>query len=518
LQIAKEAANARENLNKANELLALSIDDKTIVVPTPQELSALEASCVGLLYAATHTVHKMGLDATNRLYNTAVYGKRFPEFREAVSGYPMPRPPGQLEFPAENAKEVIHNFLKTWFDFDPSVHVRSGHDAATMEKFVSEIKVNEQTVKVDTADPSHFTLNELRASIEPAPEHKEVLSVLMENHHNYNEVLAVMRDDDLRTATQTALAEVETFKHYLFPIRKDKPARAALDHIPPQDTFHRCFNNYYEVNYEELRTITEAIYPEKPYLDWTIALWNVFEGTQAEVDSAFEKHCQKYQDEFPSSIKCLEFGCWSLLADFKANREKIQFHNKNTEVLKRIMERHAEDKKIGAELMRNRVKQTKAKNIAEVGPDAPGLAAYKRNVAERGQDLGGKGAEKVISPEEMRRLEKAQGNIKAAKELEVLEQLEATIQRLEDVEKQRSLTPAETEELKTARIHIVRAKEMINVPDDAIQVDIFTSNPSTGEFEKTKIYTKSVAPELPTDESPHPLMQNAARQLNNALA
>lgn len=116
-----------------------------------------------------------------------------------------------------------------------------------------------------------------------------------------------------------------------------------------------------------------------------IALWDFFEGTPQEVDTAFEKHCQRYQDETPSSIKALEFGGWTVLADFKKNRKKIQIYNKHTEVLKRILDRYAEDKRIGAELMRNRVRQVKAKNIAEMGLDDPGLTQYRRE-----NDLAGK--------------------------------------------------------------------------------------------------------------------------------
>lgn len=103
--------------------------------------------------------------------------------------------------------------------------------------------------------------------------------------------------------------------------------------------------------------------------------------------------------------------------------------------------------------------------------------------------------EKVISPEEMRRLEKAQGNIKAAKELELLEQYEQVISDLTEMEKLRPLTCDEVSQLNNARENIDKAREMVAVPDDAIQVDIFTSNPTTGEFRKTHFYTKAVVPD-----------------------
>ena len=439
--------------------------------------------------------------------------------------------------PPKLAKGVIDGFLRHWFEFDPSVHVRSGHDAKKIAAAVETVLVgaDKTPVLVDTKDPGHLTLEAVRAAApKPAPEHREAVETILSSRSSYNAVAALLRDEDLVEAALTAVQDAETFKHYLLPVAAARTAASnsdskalattggsAADIIPPQDTFHR-WGYFTEVNYEELRTITEALYPERPDLDWAIALWEIFEGTQKEVDAAFEKHCQRYQDEVPSSIKALEMGAWSLLADFKANRKKIQFYNKNTEVLKRILDRHADDKRIGKELMRNRVRQTKAKNIAEEGPDAPGLKDYKRNVAERGQGLDKAGVERVISQEEMRRLEKAKGNIKAAQELELLEQYERVIAELGAMEKLRALTEEEKTDLTTARRNIASAREMVAVPDDAIQVDVFETNTATGDFSKKSFYTKAEAPDhlaKPEDTatSAHPaVVASAAAAAANA--
>lgn len=483
------------------------------------EAQALAAKAAGLLYAATHASHKIGQEAGARLRATAQAGMEFPEVRAIIARFPLPSPPGQIEMPAAHAKEIINAFLRNWFEFDPSVHVRSGHNAAAIAAAVELVHVGDQSVAVDTKDPGHMTVEAVRAAApKPSPEHREAVTTILESRRAYDSVAHLLRDDDLAEAALLALSEPAAFKHYLFPVAASSPARAAADVVPPQDTFHR-WAYYTEVNYEELRTITEALYPERPDLDWAIALWNVFEGTTAEVDAAFEKHCQRYSEEVPSAIKALEFGSWSLLADFKENRKKIQFYNKNTEVLKRILDRHADDKRIGAELMRNRVRQTKARNIAEHGPDAPGLANYKRSVAEKGQDLAGKGAERVISQEEMRRLEKAGGSMKAAKELELLEQLEKTIADLSEMEKLRPLTAEEQRDLSRARADIESVREMVAVPDDAIQVDVFTSNPATGEFGKSAFYTKAEAPEhMAKDQQQTPLPALAPYAIDHIIS
>jgi hypothetical protein len=507
LAIAREAQAAAEQADAARR----AATEADVVLPgdagpdqrRPVEAQyaaaeALAAKSAGLLYAATHTAHRAGVEAGLRLRATAEAGLKHPEVGAILSRHPLPAPPGQVEMPAAAAKEVIGGFLRNWLEFDPSCHVRSGHDAKTVAAAAATLRVGDRDVTVDAKDPGHLTLESVRAAAPaPAPEHKGAYETIVASRRAYNAVAALLRDEDLVEAALTALDAGEAFRQYLFPVAPGSAARPAADVVPPQDTFHR-WAYYTEVNYEELRTVTEALYPERPDLDWAVALWDVFEGTEQEVAAAFEKHCQRYQDEVPSAIKALEFGSWSLLADFKENRKKIQFFNKNTEVLKRILDRHADDKRIGAELMRNRVRQTKARNIAEAGPDAEGLAQYRRNVAEKGQDLAGKGVEKVISPEEMRRFERAHGSVKAARELELLEQHEKTVRALGELEALRPLSAEEARDLAHARANIEKAREMVAVPDDAIQVDIFTSNATTGEFGKSHFYTKAVAP----DEAP----------------
>ena len=511
--VARESANAtaesaqlRRDLATA-QLLATEnpVEDLEKAVETSKQISAIEFAmnqaeekAAGLLYAATHAATRIGAEANNRLRSTADAGLTYTSVREVLGKYPLPPPPSALEAPPALAKSIIENFLNQWLQFDPTVHVRAGHDAKTVAAALAEKQIGAADAAptiVDKADSSHLTFAALRANPPAAaPEHAAALQQIRNAGPRAVAALtAILREPDLCDAATAALAtdaSREAFTHYLMPVPVDSAAGTAANIIPPQDTFHR-WAYYTEVNYEELRTVTEALYPERPDLDWALALWDVFEGTSKEVDTAFDKHCQRYQDEVPSAIRALEFGAWSLLGDFKENRKKIQFYNNNTDVLKRILDRHADDKRIGAELMRNRVRQAKARNIAEEGPDASGLTSYRRNLAEKGLAISSKGAEKVISGEEMRRLERASGSIKAAKELEVLDQMERTIQNLGAAEKVRELTSEEAAELERARLAISRAHEMADVPDDAIQVDVFTNDPKSGTFGKTHFYTKA---------------------------
>jgi hypothetical protein len=506
LAVALEARAAAEAADEARRN-ATGLDAGLPAAPNSGERREVEAAyataemaaarAAGLLYAATHAAHSDGAEAAARLRATAEAGMAYPEVRAILERRPLPPAAGAVEMPVPAARALVGDFLRSWLEFDPSVHVRAGHDAATIAASVARVRVGDAgaTVAVDTKDPGHQTLEAVRAPAPPpAAEHRAAYELLAATPRTRAAIAALLRDDGLAEAARVALGAAEAFRHYLYPVGAESPARPAADHTPPQDTFHR-WGYYTEVNYEELRTITEALYPERPDLDWALALWDVFEGTAESVDAAFRAHCQRWQEEVPSAIKALEFGSWSLLADFKENRSKIEFYNRNTEVLKRILDRHADDKRIGAELMRNRVRQTKARNIAADGPDAPGLARYRRDIAESGQELAGKGVERVISAEEMRRLEKAGGDLKAAAELEHLDQQIAAVARLEELAAERQLTAAEQAELARARKATEQARAMIEVPDDAIQVDVFSSNPATGEFGKGHFYTKAFAPD-----------------------
>ena len=153
-------------------------------------------------------------------------------------------------------------------------------------------------------------------------------------------------------------------------------------------------------------------------------------------------------------------------------------------ILKKIIDRHAEDKKVGTELMKNRVKVSKAKNIAECGPDVPSLKNYK---VDGGDNLESFGAQKVISTEEMKRIEAAKGNLKIAQELEYIDNLRKSIKELEEAKHE--LSDYEKDTLEMNKKQLVRAVELLEVPDDAIQVDVWTNDGS--DLKKTSFYTKS---------------------------
>ena len=326
----------------------------------------------------------------------------------------------------------------------------------------------------------------------------EVFQALTVSQQVYNASCCLLRNQSAAEAFVAATASEgarDRFRRALFPVTPGA-ARPAVEVVPPVDTFFR-WRYYMEHNYEQLRSAVEAIHHDKPDLDWALLIYETFAGSQLEADDAFQEYKKRYEEEIISDLRNVEFGKWTLLGDFKENRKKISFYNKHTNVIERILDRHAEDAKLGKDLMRKRVTRLKAKNIKESGPDDPGLAGYRSQYSNTGT-ADTQGAEKVISQETMLRLEKARGNLRAASELEEIDAYRATIKRLTDLGKVSTLSDDDQISLKGAYKAVERAKEMLDVPDDAIQVDVWTN---TGEkLVKSKFYTKAEAPNFMADD------------------
>ncbi len=528
LEKAKECLRAAEiAASEAAELARIEKEETA----TPAEIAEVKKELALVQYKAADALRKAG--ASCGLEQAYAAAMAYPEFRS--QNVAPPEVNGQIEMPADVAKKIVTGFLDAYFTFDPSIHVRAA--ASAKESSIIKVAVGPM---LDPADPTHITPAAAEAPRpQPAAEHAATVTKILSTPHgaslalqlirmpgladaleaaaaaNATEViryldprpvppsglaaamleikeavngretaLALLRDQPLHDAIKKACAEPEAFLQYLAPLPEAAPARLGLTHFPPADTFHRWVY-YTQVNYEELRTVTEALYPERANLDFMLAIWKTFEGTRDEVTQGFEHHCERFRDTTPAPIKSVDLGRWTFIGDFKKNRENINFYNSNTEVLKRILDQKTEDEKLGRELMRNRVHKAKAENIAATGADAAGLGDYRRAVAASG---GAKIAPALDAATKLR-LERAKGNLKAAKELEYYEECVAKIRAIDEVAKTRALTAEEFEE----RVEWVKrerqALEQLEVPEGAVQVDAFVTDGSG--FQKTSFYTKA---------------------------
>lgn len=158
--------------------------------------------------------------------------------------------------------------------------------------------------------------------------------------------------------------------------------------LPPSDTFAR-WQRYMDNNYEQLRQATDDIYCEKSDLESNIVPLDVFD--EVDVDNAkarFSEFCRKYRKEFEAEPRLLKFRVNNLIAPWQQNRERIDFYNENTEIIKRIIDQHKQDSKIGPELMKDRIERKRAKNIQVAGEKDVGLKSYKEQVGGKLENYG----------------------------------------------------------------------------------------------------------------------------------
>jgi hypothetical protein len=189
-------------------------------------------------------------------------------------------------------------------------------------------------------------------------------------------------------------------------ITEEKHERAL---IPPDDTFFR-WNRYVENNYEELRQATDDIYAEKSDFEFDIVPLEVFEGPNAEADAAaFDR---KYADEVEADILRATFGSHNLMGSWAQNREKRDFYNEHTEIIKRIINENEESQKFGRKLNKQRAEQKKAENEKLSGPHASGFADYKKSNPTPLRDHGATEASEIptqdIIPKDTGKLKKGE--------------------------------------------------------------------------------------------------------------
>jgi len=374
-----------------------------------------------------------------------------PEYIQAKADYEE-----RVKRLTETSKRLVKGFLDRNFEFNPDKHLRASHsenqlDPARVSK--DELirnkcanSANGATIETKLCDKPELmykytrghllntyqcvktsteTLKSTLAALEdPNNSITDLQGILIKNYMLMNHTL-----NDLKTVAEP-LSSMETLNACMVD--------------PPVDLYHQL-DRYISNHYEGIREVVSAVYDEKPDVEYSVQIYSTHKTPEAARDYRI-----KHNNEFKTEVFTLESGITSLLGPFKENRDRIDYFNKNTEILKRMLEQLELDHKLGKDLMEKQVRAKKRKNIEEAGPDHPSLASYSKtmNIV---QTLG---AKKILTQEDQMELERA------TKEAQVL-------------------------------------REDYEVPEDAIQVDMFYPRENeSGEIvlSKTKFYTQSEAP------------------------
>lgn len=354
----------------------------------------------------------------------------------------------------KTARKLIGRFLARHFEFNPDKHLRG---AATNPTGDPEREKAYQAA--DEGGRIRMQCEQLETKIKAKPEslysfmrgntlaaHQSALRATALLARAKSTIESGMPLDDLRALILREKAQMEAIAMELGRVAgplERADTLAAWEHNPPADVFHQ-FSRYFDNHYSEIDRVCTALYNDKTDIEFAIKLYSTH-GTEEDARA----YCDSHSREFTNDVLTISSVGTTLLGPFKGNRDRVNYYNSNTLIL-REMEKQAElDHKLGKDLMEKEIKKKKKQNIAENGPDASSLASYA------GVASGLSLANRTITREEREKIE-------------------------------REVAEAEDKE----------------VPDDAIQMNKFiTTYDADGEavLSREKFYTQAEAPLHLTD-------------------
>lgn len=363
------------------------------------------------------------------------------------------------------ARGTIDRFLKSHLYFDPNKHIRAATSSVSDDPDRNVIWPTPDAI-VDAAKKTHEILTK-----DVNKEHQylvdkltNVSSLLSSTINEVSSVKTMIMDlypdgqypDQLYIIVKklNTLKQIQSdLKKVADPIMNDNCKHILHEDIPV-DVYHH-FNRYITNNFEKLTEVTNKLYNTKPDIEFSVILHDTFKS-----DDDAKKYLMKHKSEFRTDTQIIETGGVTLLGPYTENRNRIDIYDKNTEILKRIMDQAEADHKLGKDLMEKRLKTQKRKNIEDAGPDDPSLVEYTKSM-QIASDLAG--ANRVLTPEEKAKMQSA---IDAAKKI----------------------------------------KEDYEVPDDGIQVDMYYpehNDSDVFELKKTTFYTQEEEPLHMQKNSPY---------------
>lgn len=283
--------------------------------------------------------------------------EKIDEFEKTLSNPEFMRK--DLDFNKEYmAKRVIvKEFLEDMFQYNPDFHVRSAYKP----------NVNDPERTIIETPAGHLAIYQLKKS-DPA---------FAEEWLQYTREKKLQNDGNKNPP-----------KKITSVVRK-----YCTEMIPPTDIYHRL-QYYYDSNYEELKEIVNDLYCDKPDLETALNPY-AWHNTEDEADEFINKH----KDEVISTIFKAHSGKWNVFAPYKKIRDSMRFFNKKTQVLEEIAKQIERDAKLGADLMKKRIKVKKQKNVEKDGPDDPAFLRWKKN-NDTLKDMGAESMnEKDYAPE-----------------------------------------------------------------------------------------------------------------------
>lgn len=358
--------------------------------------------------------------------------------------------------PVATREAIIKSFLGRNFEFNPELHIRTAHtsndkdserkpkaEAVSANAKLAAVGEQVKTKIKSKIDQSYSYVRNVvghgyKAITEAANATRGVLSVLVDDTTPVEDLQGIlMKNLSILNALEDDLSKIAT------PLSASETVTAYVE--PPADTFHN-FRRYFENNFEQLRDVVKHVYDEKPDIEFAVKFYKAFKSAEGARD-----YRSQHEADFTDDVFTVESGVVTVLGAYKGNTSRVDMYNKQTEIMKQLMQQMESDHKLGKDIMEKQIKTKKKKNIEEAGPDSADLRAYSQHVA----GASALGAKKGLTREE---------------EAETVRKID---------------------EAKRAAAQI---KEAYETPDDTVKVGVFhtkTDADGNATLHRTDIYTQA---------------------------
>lgn len=311
-----------------------------------------------------------------------------------------------------NERKTVLKFLDRNFEFNPDIHVRNAKSSGFSDP--ERVRMQHRVREALEAD----RLAAAQAALSKEDSYGKLKTVTLRAYREISLATeAVMKcvrvanaipdsEDEkiiLLKHAQSLISLHANLGKVARPIAAAETAEA-LRVEPPADLFHN-FERYMSNHYEALNDLQVAYFNEKPDIEFMVILHSIH---REEKDA--REYCKQHYRDFRAPVVTISSGGATILGPYKGNRDRVDYYNQQTEVLRAMAEQVEADAKLGKDMLDKSVQRKKATNIREDGPDRIGLTGYRTSgimSASGGEHVSDMGAKKVVTPEKMRELEAA---------------------------------------------------------------------------------------------------------------
>jgi hypothetical protein len=288
---------------------------------------------------------------------------------------------------------VVKEFLEEMFQFNPDEHVRSSYRPNKKDSTRNLVKTeagelavnhlintdrefrNEELLNQETMTKEEFEKTKTDAKIE-AKANSEAKTEANGSVPKFRHLKKVVYVDGKPKVVIKKVPLNNTPEEVKEKIKNNKDPtlkNTVREIIPPHD-FSGRFKNYLQENFEDLREAVKDLHCEKPEFELAMIPYAWHDSLEEAED-----YKKKHRNEFIAEVFTAHSGKWNLFDCFKSQRESVNFYNDNTIIIEEMIKQIERDEKLGQDLMKNRIKKAKKKNVLQEGPDSEGFKKWRNS-------------------------------------------------------------------------------------------------------------------------------------------